>query len=153
MESLRMLSTAFKGNVREMVVNEMASFGPLQENAAERILLTFARLEWLEQTGEADRDDIRAVLRRSRTARCLICIGSITRHKFALQTAANWTNTRIWLQAVSAILTRLCFRHLRLRHFDRTRCRTGPALWHGLQLINVLRDAGTDLRGVDVIFG
>src|SRR4029077_5998427 len=93
MESLRMLSDAIQGKrTREMVINQMASFVPLQENAAERILLDSLPdcLEWLEQTGEADRDDIRAALEKITHGQMLDL------HRFdnpaqvrALQTAAD----------------------------------------------------------------
>src|ERR1051325_7976491 len=49
-----------------MVVDQVASFVPFQQNAAERTLLDSLPdcLEWLQQTGRADRDDIRAVLEK-----------------------------------------------------------------------------------------
>src|ERR1700757_136061 len=65
MQALKMLSDGIQGKAsRQMVINQMASFVSLQGNAAERILLNSLPdcLEWLEQTGEADRVDIRAVL-------------------------------------------------------------------------------------------
>src|SRR5215468_6936293 len=64
-EALKMLSDGIQGKAtREILINEVASFVPLQENLAERTLLDSLPncLEWLEQTGGADRDDIRAVL-------------------------------------------------------------------------------------------
>jgi len=67
MEALKMLSDGIQGKAsREMVINHVASFVPLQENAAERTLLDSLPdcLEWLEQTGGADRDDIRVVLEK-----------------------------------------------------------------------------------------
>src|SRR5256885_966091 len=67
MEALKMLSDGIQGKAsRELVINHVASFVRLQENAAERTLLDSLPdcLEWLEQTGGADRDDIRAVLEK-----------------------------------------------------------------------------------------
>ena len=67
METLKMLSDTIQAKVsREAVINQVASFVPLQENAAERTLLNSLAdcLEWLEQIARADRDDIRAVLEK-----------------------------------------------------------------------------------------
>src|SRR5437762_14010377 len=58
MEALKMLSDGIQGKVsREVVINHVASFVPLQENAAEQTLLDSLPdcLKWLEQIGEADR--------------------------------------------------------------------------------------------------
>src|SRR5882724_1632313 len=93
MEALKMLSDGIQGKAsREVVINHVASFVPLQENAAERTLLDSLPdcLEWLEQTGGADRDDIRAVLEKITHGQMLDL------HRFdnsaevrALQTAAD----------------------------------------------------------------
>src|SRR5947208_6153403 len=61
-ETLKILSDGIQGNApREAIINQVAAFVPLQENAAERTLLDSLPdcLEWLEQTGGADRDDVR----------------------------------------------------------------------------------------------
>ena len=154
MESLRMLSDGIQGKrTREMVVNQMASFVVLQENAAERILLDSLPdcLEWLEQTSEADRDDIRAVLEKITHGQMLDL------HRFdnpaqvrALQTAADLDEyTYLVAGCVGEFWTRLCFRHLRdfASLTQDEMLALGRRYGMGLQLINVLRDAGTDLRG------
>src|SRR6266536_5739877 len=67
MEALKVLSEGIQGKASsELVINQVVSFVPLQENAAERTLLDSlpACLSWLEQTAEADRDDIRTVLEK-----------------------------------------------------------------------------------------
>jgi farnesyl-diphosphate farnesyltransferase len=153
MESLRMLSDGVQGKrTREMVINQMASFVPLQENAAERILLDSLPdcLEWLEQTGEADRDDIRAALEKITHGQMLDL------HRFdnpaqvrALQTAADLDEyTYLVAGCVGEFWTRLCFRHLRdfASLTQDEMLALGRRYGMGLQLINVLRDAGTDLR-------
>jgi farnesyl-diphosphate farnesyltransferase len=152
-ESLKMLSDGIQGKrSREIVVNQMASFVPLQENAAERTLLRSLAdcLEWLEQTGEADRDDIRAVLEKITQGQMLDL------HRFdspaqvrALQTAADLDEyTYLVAGCVGEFWTRLCFRHL--RDFaslpQDEMLALGRRYGMGLQLINVLRDAGPDLR-------
>jgi farnesyl-diphosphate farnesyltransferase len=152
-ESLKMLSDGIQGKrSREVVVNQMASFVPLQENAAERTLLRSLAdcLEWLEQTVEADRDDIRAVLEKITPGQMLDL------HRFdspaqvrALQTAADLDEyTYLVAGCVGEFWTRLCFRHL--RDFaslpQDEMLALGRRYGMGLQLINVLRDAGPDLR-------
>ena len=137
---------------REMVVNQVASFVPLQENAAERTLLDFLPdcLEWLEQIGRADRDDIRAVLEKITHGQMLDL------HRFgdpaqvrALETAADLDEyTYLVAGCVGEFWTRLCFRHLRdfASLTQDEMLALGRRYGMGLQLINVLRDAGTDLR-------
>jgi farnesyl-diphosphate farnesyltransferase len=154
MQALKMLSDGIQGKAsRQMVVNQMASFVSLQGNAAERILLNSLPdcLEWLEQTGEADRVDIRAVLEKITHGQMLDL------HRFdnpaqvrALQTAADLDEYAYLVAGcVGEFWTRLCFRHL--RNFATLSpdemLALGRRYGMGLQLINVLRDAGNDLRG------
>lgn len=136
----------------EMVVDQVASFVPLQENAAERTLLDSLPncLEWLEQIGRADRDDIRAVLEKITHGQMLDL------HRFndptqvrALETAADLDEyTYLVAGCVGEFWTRLCFRHLRdfASLIQDEMLALGKRYGMGLQLINVLRDAGTDLR-------
>jgi farnesyl-diphosphate farnesyltransferase len=154
MQALKMLSDGIQGKAsRQMVINQMASFVSLQGNAAERILLNSLPdcLEWLEQTGEADRVDIRAVLEKITHGQMLDL------HRFdnpaqvrALQTAADLDEYAYLVAGcVGEFWTRLCFRHL--RNFATLSpdemLALGRRYGMGLQLINVLRDAGNDLRG------
>jgi farnesyl-diphosphate farnesyltransferase len=153
MEALKMLADRIQGKgSREMVINQMTSFVPLQENAAERTLLDSLPdcLEWIEQTGEADRDDIRAVLEKITQGQTLDL------HRFdnpaqvrALQTAADLDEyTYLVAGCVGEFWTRLCFRHVRdfARLIQDEMLAVGRRYGMGLQLINILRDAGTDLR-------
>jgi len=137
---------------RKMVVNQVASFVPLQENAAERALLDWLSdcLEWLEQIERADRDDIRAVLEKITHGQMLDL------HRFndttkvrALETAADLDEyTYLVAGCVGEFWTRLCFRHLRdfASLIQDEMLALGRRYGMGLQLINVLRDAGPDLR-------
>lgn len=153
METLKMLAEAIQGKVsREVVINQVASFVPLQENAAERTLLDSLPdcLDWLEQTERADRADIRAVLEKITKGQMLDL------HRFdnpaqvrALQTAADLDEyTYLVAGCVGEFWTRLCFR--RLRDFaslaQDEMLALGRRYGMALQLINVLRDAGNDLR-------
>jgi farnesyl-diphosphate farnesyltransferase len=153
METLKMLADGTQGKAsRELVINQVASLVPLQQNAAERTLLDSLPdcLEWLEQTGRADRDDIRAVLEKITHGQMLDL------HRFdnpakvrALQTAADLDEyTYLVAGCVGEFWTRLCFRHLRdfASLIQDEMLALGRRYGMGLQLINVLRDAGTDLR-------
>ena len=153
MEALKMLSDGIQGKAsREVVINHVASFVPLQENAAEQTLLDSLPdcLKWLEQTEGADRDDIRAVLEKITHGQMLDL------HRFdnsaevrALQTAADLDEyTYLVAGCVGEFWTRLCFGHLRdfASLIPDEMLALGRRYGMGLQLINVLRDAGSDLR-------
>ena len=153
MEALKMFSDGILGKAsRKMVVNQVASFVPLQENAAERALLDWLSdcLEWLEQIERADRDDIRAVLEKITHGQMLDL------HRFndttkvrALETAADLDEyTYLVAGCVGEFWTRLCFRHLQnfASLIQDEMLALGRRYGMGLQLINVLRDAGPDLR-------
>ena len=148
-----MLSDGIQGKVsREVVINHVASFVPLQENAAEQTLLDSLPdcLKWLEQIGEADRDDIRTVLEKITYGQMLDL------HRFddpaqlrALQSAADLDEyTYLVAGCVGEFWTRLCLRHLRdfANLIPDEMLALGRRYGMGLQLINVLRDAGSDLR-------
>src|SRR6266511_4164040 len=152
-EALKMLSDGIQGNAsRELVIDLVASFVPLQENAAERTLLDLLPdcLEWLEQTGRADRDDIRAVLEKITNGQTLDL------HRFnnpaeirALKTAADLDEyTYLVAGCVGEFWTRLCFRHVRkfATLSEDEMLTLGKGYGVALQLINILRDAGSDLR-------
>jgi farnesyl-diphosphate farnesyltransferase len=153
MEALKMLSNGIQGKAsREVIINHVASFVPLQQNAAERTLLESLPdcLQWLEQTGRADRDDIRAALEKITHGQMLDL------HRFdnpaqvrALQTAADLDEyTYLVAGCVGEFWTRLCFRHLRgfASLTQDEMLALGRRYGMALQLINVLRDAGSDLR-------
>jgi farnesyl-diphosphate farnesyltransferase len=153
MEALKMLSDGIQGKASpEAVINHVASFVSLQENAAEQTLMDSLPdcLKWLEQTGGADRDDIRAVLEKITHGQMLDL------HRFdnpaqvrALQTAADLDEyTYLVAGCVGEFWTRLCFRHLRdfTSLIPDEMLTLGRRYGMGLQLINVLRDAGTDLQ-------
>jgi farnesyl-diphosphate farnesyltransferase len=153
MEALKMFSDGILGKAsRKRVVNQVASFVPLQENVAERTLLDSLPdcLEWLEQIERADRDDIRAVLEKITHGQMLDL------HRFndttkvrALETAADLDEyTYLVAGCVGEFWTRLCFRHLQnfASLIQDEMLALGRRYGMALQLINVLRDAGPDLR-------
>jgi farnesyl-diphosphate farnesyltransferase len=152
-ETLKMLADGIQGKAsREVVVDLIASFVPLQENESERQLLESLPdcLAWLEQMEQADRTDIRVVLEKITRGQMLdlqrfdnpqeIC---------ALSTAADLDEyTYLVAGCVGEFWTRLCFRHV--RNFaslsEDEMLALGKRYGMALQLINVLRDAGSDLR-------
>jgi farnesyl-diphosphate farnesyltransferase len=130
----------------------VSSFAPLQENAAERTLLESLPhcLEWLEQLKTADRDDVRAVLEKITQGQTLdLQRFSNPAEVRALATAADLDQyTYLVAGCVGEFWTRLCFRHVRkfTRLSEEEMLDHGRRYGMGLQLINILRDAGADLR-------
>jgi farnesyl-diphosphate farnesyltransferase len=165
-ETLKILAEAIQAKAsREVVINQVAAFVPLQENSAERTLLGSLPdcLEWLEQTGRADHDDIRAVLEKITHGQMLdlhrfdspgvprggFAVANNPTQVRALQSAADLDEyTYLVAGCVGEFWTRLCFRHLRdfASPTQDEMLALGRRYGMALQLINVLRDAGSDLR-------
>ncbi len=133
-------------------VESLRSFAALQKNAAERALLERLPecLEWLSALSEADRDDVRAVLVPINEGQRL----DVERfrdpaHVVALATADE-LERYIYLVAgcVGEFWTRVCWR--KLPQFSNEAremmLEWGVAYGEALQLVNILRDPGTDLR-------
>jgi farnesyl-diphosphate farnesyltransferase len=107
-------------------------------------------LEWVEQMERADRDDVRIVLQKITQGQMLDL------HRFdtpteirALGTAADLDEyTYLVAGCAGEFWTRLCFRHLPdfASVNEDKMLALGRRYGMALQLINVLRDAGTDLR-------
>ncbi len=153
METLKLLSDAIQGTAsREVVTELVASFVSLQMNESERQLLKslpdcLASLEGMEH---ADRDDIRAVLEKITRGQMLdLKRFDNPKEIRALTTAADLDEyTYLVAGCVGEFWTRLCFRHVR-EFSTRTEdemLALGKRYGMALQLINVLRDAGSDLR-------
>lgn len=153
MDTLRMLSNGIQGKAsRDVVVDLIASFIPLQKNGSERQLLESLPgwLEWLEQMEQADRNDIRAVLEKITRGQMLdLQRFDDAKEIRALGTAADLNEyTYLVAGCVGEFWTRLCFRHV--RNFaslsEDEMLALGKRYGMALQLINVLRDMGADLR-------
>lgn len=153
METLKLLSNGIQGTVsREVVAELVASFVSLQENESEQRLLEslpdcLARLEQMEH---ADRHDIRTVLEKIAHGQMLDLQRFNNPQEIrALATAADLDEyTYLVAGCVGEFWTRLCFRHIR-RFASRSEDKmlaVGKRYGMALQLINVLRDAGSDLR-------
>ena len=152
-ETLKMLSNGIQGKAsREVVVDLIASFVPLQANKAERQLLESLPhcLHWLEQIEQADRNDIRVVLEKIARGQMLDLERFENPEEIrALGTAADLDEyTYLVAGCVGEFWTRLCFRHV--SNFaslsEDEMLALGKRYGMALQLINVLRDAGADLR-------
>ena len=152
-ETLKMLSDGIQGKAsRDVVVDLIASFVPLQENISERQLLESLPdcLSWLNQMEQADRKDIRVVLEKITHGQMLDLQRFDNSQEIrALGTAGDLDEyTYLVAGCVGEFWTRLGFRHV--RNFARTSedemLALGKRYGMALQLINVLRDAGSDLR-------
>jgi len=152
-KTLKLLSNGIQGTVSRKVVTELvASFASLQENQNERRLLESLPdyLVCLEATEHADRNDIRIVLEQITRGQMLDLerFGD-PKEVCALGTASDLDEyTYLVAGCVGEFWTRLCFRHVR-RFATRSEdemLAMGKRYGMALQLINVLRDAGSDLR-------
>jgi len=150
-ETLRRLSETIQhGNVDCPAIVD--SFVPLQTNPAERTLLQNlpGTWHWLNQMEPADRADVRAVLERITRGQMLDLERFPDPSEIrALETAADLDEyTYLVAGCVGEFWTRLCFRHVRgfADLSEEKMLALGQAYGMGLQLINVLRDAGNDLR-------
>jgi farnesyl-diphosphate farnesyltransferase len=153
LETMKLLADAIQGRAsRDVVVDLVASKVSLQQTTSERQLLESLPdcLAWLDRTEHADRDDIRLVLEKIMRGQMLDLQrfndpGEIR----AIGTAADLEEyTYLVAGCVGEFWTRLCFRHV--RNFANRNCdemlALGKRYGMALQLINVLRDAGSDLR-------
>ena len=153
MDTLKLLSDAIQGTAsRDVVGDLMASFVSLQENTSERQLLESVPecLAWLDRTEHADRNDIRVVLEK------ITCGQMLDLQRFnnpqeirALAAAADLDEyTYLVAGCVGEFWTRLCFRQVRnfASRSEDEMLALGKRYGMALQLINVLRDAGSDLR-------
>ncbi|HXO93119.1 MAG TPA: phytoene/squalene synthase family protein [Candidatus Acidoferrum sp.] len=153
METLNLLSKTIQGIAsRDVVAEVIPSFVSLQENASERQLLQslpncLARLEGMEH---ADRNDIRVVLEKITRGQMLdVQRFDNPREIRALGTAADLDEyTYLVAGCVGEFWTLLCFRHVRSfsSRSEDEMLALGKRYGMALQLINVLRDAGPDLR-------
>ena len=153
--ALRNLAGTIQGNGSlEATIPLRESFAPLQKNGAERALISRlpALLEWLGEMPSADRDEIRLVLAKINRGQTLDLerFGASTSTSIkALREAAELDEyTYLVAGCVGEFWTRLCFDHVKnftVRSEAEMRD-LGIRYGQGLQLINILRDAGDDLR-------
>jgi farnesyl-diphosphate farnesyltransferase len=152
-DALKMLSDGIQGKAsRDIVIDLIASFVPLHSNSSERQLLESLPdcLDWLEQLEEADRKDIRLVLEKITYGQMLdLQRFDNPQEVRALGSAADLDEyTYLVAGCVGEFWTRVGFRHV--RNFadlsEDQMLALAKRYGMALQLINVLRDAGSDLR-------
>ncbi|PYJ37019.1 MAG: hypothetical protein DME84_09055 [Verrucomicrobia bacterium] len=152
-ETLKMLADGIQGKgSRDVVVDLIASFVPLQENESEQQLLESLPdcLAWLERMEQADRTDIRVVLEKITHGQMLDLQRFDNSQEIRALSTADDLDEYTYLVAgcVGEFWTRLCFRHV--RNFaglsEDEMLALGKRYGMALQLINVLRDTGSDLR-------
>ena len=153
METLQLLSNGIQGTAsRDVVAELIASFVSLQRNASERQLLESLPdcIVCLEGMEHADCSDIRLVLEKITRGQMLdLQRFDDPQETRALSTAADLDEyTYLVAGCVGEFWTRLCFRHVRQfsSRSEDEMLALGKGYGMALQLINVLRDAGSDLR-------
>lgn len=151
MEQLRKLAALVQG-VDAGGQSAFASFIALQKDEAERAVIGALPncLAWLESLTTADRDDIRDVLAKINEGQMLdVQRFANPAQVTALATAADLDRyTYLVAGCVGEFWTSVCFRHL-AKFSERPRqemMSLGEDYGKGLQLVNILRDAGADLR-------
>ncbi len=151
LEKLRTLAGLIQGVAAE-ARGSFDSFAARQSNAAERALMERLPdcLEWLDALPDDDQQDIRAVLSEINEGQTLdVERFQSTKQIVALATAAELDRyTYLVAGCVGEFWTRVCFRHLPRFTGEsiETMLERGVAYGKGLQLVNILRDIGADLR-------
>jgi farnesyl-diphosphate farnesyltransferase len=154
-EALRTLAAVIQGTApKEKSAQLRESFAASETDKAERALIEQfpALLDWLADLPAEDRDEVRRVLAQINRGQLLdlerFDAGTSTSIK-ALRTAGELDEyTYLVAGCVGEFWTRLCFRHLK-NFSERPESEMrglGVHYGQGLQLINILRDAGNDLR-------
>ena len=152
-EKLKLLGRGIQGEaLGDVIVDLGKTLAPLQKDEAERALIESLQplLDWLDQSEVEDREEVRVVLEQINRGQLL----DLERFRdpkqiVALETAVQLDEyTHLVAGSAGEFWTRLCFRHL--PKFT-TRSETemldlAKSYGMGLQLINILRDAGADLR-------
>jgi farnesyl-diphosphate farnesyltransferase len=152
-EKLRRVARAIRDETaRDGMADLGESFAPLQKNQSERELIKSlpACLDWLDRLDAEDRDEIRLVLDKINRGQ-LDDLERFQNQKqiVALEKSSDLDEyTYLVAGCVGEFWTRLCFKHLRkfATKSESEMLELGKCYGMGLQLINILRDAGADLR-------
>jgi farnesyl-diphosphate farnesyltransferase len=167
MEALSNLARTIQGAApRETAAQLSDSFAALQRDEAERTLIQQlpGLLEWLDELEAGDRAEVRSVLEKitrgqmldlerfgggASSPRRVRPMADTSTSIAALSTAAELDEyTYLVAGCVGEFWTRICFAHVaNFSERPETEMRAlGVQFGQGLQLINILRDAGNDLR-------
>ena len=152
-EALRKLAAAIQGTAPgESAVQLQESFAALQTDEAERMLIEQlpALLAWLDELQASDRDEVRSVLAKINRGQTLDLerFGGSSEIRALANAVELDEYTYLVAGCVGEFWTRLCFAHVK-NFSDRSESEMremGVRYGQGLQLINILRDAGNDLR-------
>ena len=152
-EALRDLAAAIQGTAAKETADRLSkSFAPLQSNESERSLIEElpGLLEWLQKLPAGDRNEVRDVLAKINRGQSLDLERFGTGDEIrALKNAAELDEyTYLVAGCVGEFWTRLCFAHVKnfTERAEAEMRELGVSYGQGLQLINILRDAGDDLR-------
>jgi farnesyl-diphosphate farnesyltransferase len=152
-DALARLASGIQGTAgKQAAVRLRESFAPLQSDEAERTLIDRlpALLDWLDELEQRDRDEVRSVLEKiNRGQRLDLERFGPSAEVRALANAAELDEyTYLVAGCVGDFWTRLCFAHVKnfSEHSESEMRELGVRYGQGLQLINILRDAGDDLR-------
>ena len=153
LEKLRLLARGIQGEpLGNAIVDLSTSLATLQSDMAERVLIESLQpcLDWLDRSGVSDREEIRAVLKRINRGQILDLDRFQDSTRIVALETAKELDEYTYLVAGSAgeFWTRLCFRHLPkfTNRGETEMLELAKNYGMGLQLINILRDAGADLR-------
>jgi farnesyl-diphosphate farnesyltransferase len=151
-EKLETLAAAIDGRIaaRPAAAAIATSFAPLQADEHERALIVALPecLSLLDRLDPADRADVRTVLAHITRGQALDVDRFGEGRLVSLQCAAELDEyTYLVAGSVGEFWTELCFRHLPgFANLPREQMRDlGRGYGMGLQLVNILRDAGADL--------
>jgi farnesyl-diphosphate farnesyltransferase len=152
-DALARLAAAIQGSAgKETAAQLRESFAPLQSVEAERTLIERlpALLDWLNDLQVGDRDEVRIVLEKiNRGQRLDLERFGASGEVRALANAGELDEyTYLVAGCVGEFWTRLCFAHVKnfSERSESEMRELGVRYGQGLQLINILRDAGDDLR-------
>lgn len=152
-EQLRNLAAAIAGKLPQSAVENVREvFAPLQTNASERALIEALPecLQWLAQLDSRDRADVQSVLEKVNEGQAFDLERFSDASSIHALASASELDRYTYLVAgcVGEFWTQVCFRQLPAfaERPPTEMLRLGVAYGQGLQLINILRDAGADLR-------
>ena len=152
MEALRNLAAAIQGEAPETAAQLRESFSPLQTHESERALITRLPdlLDWLRAIEPSDREEIRNVLGKINRGQTLDLKRFASSTELSALANAGELDEYTYLVAgcVGEFWTRLCFAHVNnfSNRPEPEMRELGVRYGQGLQLVNILRDAGNDLR-------
>ena len=152
LQQLKSLANAIQASPPVDVSALQSSFAPLQTDPAERTLIESlpACFEILSSLTTEDRDDIRTVLAKINQAQALDVERFGSRNGVRALSSIRELNEYTYLIAgcVGEFWTKICDRHI--NNFAELptdqMLELGCQYGEGLQLVNILRDAGGDLR-------